>query len=381
MDVLFLSVSMGAGHRNAAEAVKEQVEKRYANARTMIVDTLSYVNPVVDKLIVGGYLSTVKKTPQIYGKLYSMSESSDNICDFTNTLNRLMSFRIKKLVEQFKPSVIVCTHPFPMQMLSNLKTSEKIDIPVVAIITDYITHSFWYYPNIDAYIVAHEYMKQQMISKGIRPERIHTYGIPVSSSFLLRKNRQVLLKEFRLKNILTVMIMGGSLGYGEMEDTFLSLLNCRTDLQVIAITGKNEKLRQELEKHSQNCDKTVKVIGFTNRVADFMDISDCIITKPGGMTISEALVKELPIFIISPIPGQEERNAHFLINNGLASRILPNDDIDAILYQINSNPVRMRQMKEMCRYFAKPDSSRDILDLMERLVYNKEIPTHSVQSG
>lgn len=374
MDTLILSVSAGGGHMKAAEAIKECIESKYPQSRTLIVDTLRYVNPIVDKFIVGGlYLNTVKNAPVLWGLLYELAESGDNMTDFSKAVNKLLSVKIKNLISDFRPSVIVCTHPFPLQMLSNLKKKGKVDVPTAAILTDYASHPFWLYEHIDAYVVAHDYMKYEVEKRNIPEEIIHPFGIPVSKSFLKKSDSAAILRELNLEeDKLTVLMMGGSLGFGEVRDTFQSLLNSKKDIQIIAITGKNLKLKRQLEKYSQHSKKKVIIMSYTNRVADLMDISDLIITKPGGMTIAESLVKELPIIIISPIPGQEERNAHFLTNVGAAARILDTDDVDAVLNQILDNPLRIKHMKEMCRFLAKPNSSQDTVSLLEKLVRKNE---------
>ena len=371
MDILFLSVSIGEGHMKAAEAVKEIIDRKFPGSRTLIVDTFKYVNPIVDKLIIGSYLNAVKNTPRIYGMLYDMAESNGNISGFSRTVNKLLSFRIKNLINEFNPSIIVCTHPFPLQMLSDLKRDNRINVPIVSILTDFAAHSFWLHDNVDAYIVAHESMKRELVARGIPDEVVYTYGIPVSGSFLAKNDKATILNDFGLDRKLTVLIMGGSLGFGEIRDTFLSLANCKKDLQVIVITGKNHELKKRLEEYSQHIEKKAKILSYTNRVADFMDISDFIITKPGGMTVAEALVKRLPIFIISPIPGHEEKNAHFLINSGAAVRISCVDEIDSILFQVLENPLRMGHMKEMAGYLARPNAGEDVVRLLERLSCEK----------
>lgn len=369
MKVLFLSVSIGTGHMRAAEAIKEAIEVKYPKSEMLIVDTLKYINPIIDKLVVGSYLNTLKNTPKLYQKLYEMSDSGDNMNDISGTLNRLLSFRINKLVKNFEPSIIVCTHPFPLQMISNLKKKGKISVPIISILTDFVVHSFWLQSHIDAYVVAHDFMKYEMIKKGIPSHLIYPYGIPVSRKFTKRlKSKETLLKEYKLEDVPTFLIMGGGLGFGEIKSYFLSLLNHPKNLQIIAVTGKNLKLKKELEECSLNSSKKVKVLSFTKRIAELMAISDFIITKPGGMTISESLIKRLPILIISPIPGQEEKNAHFLLNNGLAARLFESDDMDDILFQFENNPLRVKQMKEMTKIFAKPNSSKDILNLLENLI-------------
>lgn len=368
MNVLFLSVSAGGGHVKAAEALREIIEEHHPGSRTLILDTLKYTNPMVDKLIVGGYLNTVRKTPQIYGMLYEMSESGENTHDFTKNVMRLLSYKIQLFIKEFKPDVIVCTHPFPLQMMSVLKKKKKLSIPVVAIMTDYVCHSFWLHECIDAYVTAHDTMKYQMIDRGILKETIFSYGIPVCRNFLKSRDRNSILEEFGLEDKTTFLVMGGSLGFGDIKGIFMSLLNNKTDLQIVAISGRNSKLKRQLEKYSEDSNKNVKILSFTNQVADLMQISDFIVTKPGGLTIAEALVKKLPMFLISPIPGQEEGNANFLVNSGVAARIMDSCDAEYVFHQIMDNPLRVRHMKEMAEYLAKPNSSEDIVKLLESFI-------------
>ena len=224
MDALILSVAAGGGHMKAAEAIKEEILTRYPNSRTEIIDTLRYVNPIFDKLVVGSYIGAIKKKPEIYRKLYYMSEYDSNIQDFSSAVNKILSFRLKKLINEFKPSVIACTHPFPLQMIANLKSKKHIDIPAAGIITDYAIHSLWPVDNLEAYIVANEYLKTEMIKRGYNSNIIYPYGIPVSRAFLQKKDKDRLREEFGLENRLTVLIMGGSLGFGEIKDVFKSFI-------------------------------------------------------------------------------------------------------------------------------------------------------------
>lgn len=380
MDVLFLSLAAGAGHTYAALSIKEHLDRRYPKSRNLIIDTLHDVNPVIDKLIIGGYLNTVKLKPGIYGKLYSISDSNNRINNGINyiirALSKLTSKSLKRLIDEINPAVIVCTHPIPLQMAAYLKKKQLISVPVVSLITDYLPHSLCYSKHVDAYIVAHEYMKTQLALYGISPDIIYTFGIPVSSKFQIKRDRNLILNEFNLEDKTTALIMGGSLGYGEISNTFTSLLKCKTDLQIVAVAGNNIKLKDHLERISLNYNKNVKIVGFTDKVNDLMDISNCIITKPGGMTVTEALVKELPLFIISPIPGQEEQNAHFLINSGVACRILPGDDMDSILFNVLNNPLRIKQLKEMCKYYSRPDAAVNIVKLLDQLA-NKKVVNNS----
>jgi len=365
MNVLIFSVSMGGGHLKAAEAVKEEILARYPGSETMVIDTLRYVNPIIDKLIVGSYLGALRKTPDIYGKLYNMAENGASIRDFSRMVNKLLSFRVKRLINEFKPSAIICTHPFPLQMITSLKRKKIIDIPVMGIITDYSIHPLWPIDNLEAYVVANEHLKLEMVKRGYKENMIYPYGIPVLRCFSQKKDRNTLLKELELDDKLTALVMGGSLGFGAIKSVFDALAGCSREMQIIVITGKNKKLQIQLENAAMNIKKKIKILSYTNRVSEYMDAADFIITKPGGLTISEALVKELPIFLLSPIPGHEEKNAEFLINCGAAVRVFPESDMDSFLCLMFDGSPKLKHMKEMAGYLAKPGSAAKITDHLE----------------
>jgi len=367
MNILILTVSAGAGHIKAAEAIRDSFVKQYPNAKVMVVDTYKYVNPLVDKLVVGSYLKAVKNVPSFYAKLYALSEPRKSKYNFGGSINRILAVRLRRLIKDFKPTLIACTNFIPLQILSNMHRKGELDVPTVSIITDFTTHSYWLHEYVSAYVVAHDLLKYELIKKGIPKEIIHPLGIPVSNTFVNKKSKNSLLKEFNLEDKKTILLMGGSLGFGDIQNNFMSLLNYPQDIQIIAIVGTNYKLMHQLTKYSQGSPKKVKILGYTDRVSDYMDVSDIIITKPGGMTVSEALIKELPILIISPIPGQEERNARFLTNMGAAVRIMDDDEADNILYQIIDNPARIKQMKEMARFLAKPAAAQNIAGLLEKI--------------
>ncbi|MDP4180996.1 MAG: glycosyltransferase [Bacillota bacterium] len=372
MNILIFTVSAGAGHVKAAEAIQEQIKLNYPDANIMIIDTYRYISPLLDKIIVGGYLNIIKKTPRVYGKYYSLSEPRGSRYNFGSALNKLLSIKIMYLIDKFKPSLIACTNFIPLQILSKLHKKGQLKVPTVSIITDYTTHSYWLHEYVSAYVVANDFIKNELIKKGIPENIIYPLGIPVTSSFYQKKDKLELCKEHNLENKPTVLIMGGSLGFGDIRKTFLSLLGYPGDIQIVVITGANTKLKGQLERYSKNSSKSIKILGYTDKIADFMEISDLLITKPGGMTISEALIKGVPVLIISPIPGQEERNARFLTNIGVAARILKNDNIDNMLHQIIDNPLRICHMKEMAKLLAKPTATDKIAGLIIDLSLESE---------
>lgn len=372
MRVLVLYVSVGTGHKKAAEALKESIEKQFTGWSVDAVDTLKYISPIIDKVVVNSYLGTLKRSPKLYSMLYTASGKGTGIYDISKSLNKLLSYKLKSIITEYNPSVIVCTHPFPMQMLSSLKEKKKLDIPTVAILTDYVVHSLWLDNGMDAFIVANDIMKSEMITRGIPSGIIFPYGIPVSPKFLNQVDKKCLIRELGLDNKFTVLVMGGGMGFGNIENTMASLLDCDIDLQIIAVTGTNQKLKYQLEEKSKISSKKVLILSYTDRINELMDISDLLITKPGGMTVSEALVKGLPIFIISPVPGQEEGNASFLIRSGVASEITNSSQLVEVLSQVANDPAALSAMRESSKFLGKPHSATDIAALLGRLVSNFE---------
>lgn len=374
MKVLLLTASTGGGHAKAAEALAESLERKHPEWETVTVDSLKCISPIVDRLVTGAYLNTVKNAPNLYGRLYDLSERDRSITDLSKAFNKLLSYRLCDFMDACRPSAVVCTHTFPLQMLSNLKCMNRINIPVIGIVTDFVSHLFWKLEGIDALVVSHRHIRDDMMKLGIPGGMIHTFGIPVSAAFHEVRDKQQLRKELGMQDKPTLLIMGGSLGFGEVRNIFESLLKCGRDMELIAVTGRNEKLKLHLEALSQDYGKNTMILGYTNRVHDLMDLADFIITKPGGVTIAEALVKRLPILITPPIPGQEERNARFLEANGAAVRLVNGESLEKVLYPLMDNPLKVRYMKEMAGLLAQPKAGEDIIGLIESLAGTQVCP-------
>jgi processive 1,2-diacylglycerol beta-glucosyltransferase len=223
-------------------------------------------------------------------------------------------------------------------------------------------------------------LKDEFILKGVDEKRIYPYGIPVSRQFLESTDRKTIFSGLGFDEKPTVLLMGGGLGLGSIKVIFKVLMQSRLDIQIIAVTGNNTKLKRQIEYLSREGCHKVKVCGFTDKIPDFMAVSDILITKPGGLTISEALIKELPMIIISPIPGQEERNANYLLNKGVAVSLDKTDDtVNTISELLDNNDLR-EQMKINSRKIAKPDAVVDIANLVMSL-HMKNIRSQAVHTS
>ncbi len=382
--VLIMSASTGGGHNRAAKAMKEEIEKRCINGEYItceIVDSLKLINTTMDKIISSGYEKSAKYTPKAWGGVYKISDA--NIMskhEFKgNLFNSLLASRLKKLLKESKPDLIIGTHPFPMIALSTLKKkypyrnafNSFFVPPLISVLTDYTAHSAYIQDEIDYYIAGDEYVREVLISEGIEDDKIKPYGIPVEKSFLEHRDKNVVLEELGLDpNKFTVLLMGGSFGAGNIKDTLKELLLIDRDFQILVITGRNESLKERLEKslEKSSFDKNISVLGFTKDMNDILSAVDIIVSKPGGLTTTECLLKELPMIIPYYIPGQEKENLDFLSNCGAALRTSSKFTLTVLLKVLIDNPERVELLKNNIRAIKKQNTSEDIADLVCEII-------------
>ena len=386
--VLIMSASTGGGHNRAARAIKEELESRTIDGMSIeceIVDSLKLVNNTIDKVISRGYEKSAIYTPKAFGSVYRFSETSIiSKNEFkSNPLTSLMARKFKYLLNDSKPDLIIGTHPFPMIALSTLKKnntirslskienlhkSNNVNIPpMISVLTDYTTHSTWIQNEIDYYIVGHEYVKELLSYEGVKNEKIKAFGIPVEKSFLEHRNRDIVLKEFGLSpDKLTILLMGGSFGAGNIKETLEELLTIDRDFQIIVITGRNEHLKDKLSKtlNSTVHNKNVCLLGYTNKMNDILASIDVLISKPGGLTTTEALLNDVPMIVPYFIPGQEEENLDFLTNCGAALRTTKKYSLPVLLKVLIDDPSRLDTLRKNIISIRKSDSAVNISNLV-----------------
>lgn len=389
--VLIMSASTGGGHNRAARAIKEELERKTIDGipvKCEIVDSLKLVNTTMDKIISRGYEKSAIYTPKAYGRVYRFSETSlVSKNEFKgNLLTSVMSQKFKKLLKDSQPDLIIGTHPFPMIALSTLKKSShtyknstnlgdtfikhnsSVNVPpMISVLTDYTTHSTWIQNEINYYIVGHEYVKELLVFEGVDSNKVKTFGIPVEKSFLSHRDKETVLNELGLSSDkLTVLLMGGSFGAGNIKETLDELLDIDRDFQILVITGRNESLREKIEKKlaSHSHDKNICVLGYTNKMNDILASIDVLITKPGGLTTTEALLKDVPMIVPYYIPGQEEENLDFLSNCGAALRTTKKYTLPVLLKVLIDDSTRLDMLKKNIKSIRKFNSSQNIANLV-----------------
>ena len=374
MNILILSASTGGGHMRASKAIESYMLKQDKDINVKIVDSLLYISPILNKTITSGYVYLATKTPKLYGKLYDLSNKDRKFSNYVTRINNIFANKLLPLIDDFKPDVIITTHPFPTEMVSRLKLKNEINIPLICIMTDYAPHKAWLSEKVDAYIVANDDMVAKMVAQGVSEEHIYPYGIPVDEVFFEEEEKQLVLEELNLdKNLPTILMMAGSFGVANVFDIYANIIDIDLDFQIILVTGKNKKLYNQFEEVVGNSPKNTKLIYFTNEINKFMQASDIIITKPGGLTVTEALACNIPMAIFDAIPGQEEENAEFLIKHNMAVRISDGNSCREAIVRLLEDNGKLENMKEACKSFDKNDSSKNIFLLLNELIENNII--------
>lgn len=369
--VLLFYGSYGGGHLSAAKSLKEYIEKNYPDTETKLVDCIEYINRVVNKLTTRAYSEMAKKAPWAWKKVYYSSEKG-LLSKVSNFSNKLMASKLNRCIEEFKPDIIISTHPFSSQMCSILKKRGKLHCKVATVMTDFHIHNQWLVGSdeIDYYFVSNSQMKEDMCQNGVDAFKIFVTGIPFGQRFLQHYDKNAILKEFHLsENVFTVLFFaGGEFGLGKTKtfEIFKTLITEFPNIQVIAIAGRNEKMKELFlncvaENHKES---SVCILDYTKQVPELMSISDFVITKPGGLTTTESLVSGLPMLIINPIPGQEEQNAAFLEQTGAAVWLKKEDDISKVLSRFLTSDEKLATMKKKALLLAKPNAVSDICRIL-----------------
>lgn len=374
MNFLILSVTAGEGHNSTAKALKAELEA--GGNECTILDTFKYISPAIAKIISEGYLLVTEKMKGTYKFGYSLAEKRP-IASTMHKLNpnmpamepmKLVSLSMSDDLEEFIKSdefdVIIFTHPFSGIMLDILKSKGSITNHTVGILTDFTFHPYWENCTANDYVVTPDrLLMHQARRKGFRDEQVLPLGIPINPKFSSSTEKPKARRKLGLDpEKVTILVMGGSMGYGNIADNVASIdsMPFDRDFQMITVCGNNADAKAEMDEFAKKSKHKILVTGFVDYVSLLMDASDVIITKPGGLTTSESLAKGLPMIIVNPIPGQEERNTEFLLNNGCAMASSKTRTLEECIYQLLTSDVRLNAMRECISTIAKPHSTRDL---------------------
>ncbi len=364
--VLILSASVGAGHLSAASALEKEFIRQNAAEEIKNIDVLEYTNPLFRRLYGKAYIEMVNTMPEVLGWIYESLDKPWQNERRRLALDRLNTQPFIKLIKREKPDIAICTHFLPSEIISWLRAKNKIDTKQAIIVTDFDAHAMWLAHNYEHYFVALDETKVHLDKIGIPADKITVSGIPINPIFAEHKNKQEMREKHGLdKDKLTIIVSAGGFGVGNIELLLEALSELQTPSQIVAICGRNEKLKAKIDKLSVEklSNQRVKFlpIGYTNQMDEYMSAADLIVGKPGGLTTSESLAKGLIFVIVNPIPGQEERNSDHLLEKGCAIKC---NTLPTLAYKIDklfSDKKRVAQMKQNIRKLAKPKSAKTIV--------------------
>lgn len=363
MKVLLMSVKAGYGHHSTARAIIDYLTER--GVACEMLDTFEYINSHLADSIDNSYLFSTKYLPEIYGKAYDKLDRREEKWDkrsLVAMLSKIVSHKLKDYIAEYNPDVIIGTHSFASMLMTYLREKEVVTCPLVGIVTDFTVHPFWESTELDYYVTADALLENQMKKKGIPAEKIIPYGIPIRSSFSKKMPKEEARRTLGIENKTTVLVMMGSMGFGNLVKDIRAIDEMDEDFQILCVCGNNEKMKNEIS--SRTWSKRVITFGFVHNVDVMMDAADLIVTKPGGLTTSELLAKRLPAVIMNPIPGQEDRNTEFLVNNGAAIMVTETFPLEEALFELLKSPCRLRLLEESVKYLGKPDSTRDVCEFI-----------------
>ena len=370
MKVLILSVTAGHGHHQTAKAIMTHLQER--NIECTMLDTFEYINPILSESIAKGYLISTKFTPAVYRNLYRLAEKKEKTnskFSMSRLVNSILSRKLVTYIREYAPDVVVCTHIFSAQIITQLN-DKNLGYKSIGIITDFTIHPFWEDTDLDYYITANEALNWQAVKKGIPLEKIKPLGIPIHEKFATKIEKREARKMLNIEDKITILVMSGSMGYGNVIKNIERLDSLDMDLQILSVCGNNKSLKKKIDaletKHK------IYNYGFVDNVHIMMDAATCIVTKPGGLTVSESLAKGLPMILINPIPGQEDRNVEFLLNNGVAVKTSSTFPVDEAVFQLMSDSARRQNLKERIKSLGRPYAARDFTEFIIEITKDKK---------
>ena len=373
MNILLFYASYGSGHLSAATAIEQYIRENYPDAKTLKIDCVEYINKSINKISTSAYKSIILKTPVLWGQVYKLLKN-DTILDITQFSNRFMAKKIFTLFEDFEPDLVISCHPLGGQITSFLKSHKKTNCKLATVMTDFASHKQWLIGKdyTDYFFVSNIEMKTSLISEGIYPNKIYVSGIPISPNFYKNYDKENIYKSLNIEKNKTNIIFfgGGSLGLSSssnIQAILTSLLQATDEShQIIIISGKNQKLYNDFQKTINNTyhKSQIKLIDFTTELPELLPITSFVITKPGGLTITECISTNVPIILINPIPGQEKENAQYIADNKMGIWIKATKPTSEYFQEIFNDTKLIEEIKENQKKYSHINSTKNICDIL-----------------
>jgi len=365
MRILALSASVGAGHVRAAEAVEIALQRAGAPVTVANHDVLTLMPTAFRKVYRDAYFEMVARAPRILGWLYDATDKPFHKDVVRQKLEQAGATRLLRKIRDYDPDVAICTHFLPTALLDRERRKGRCRARIVTVVTDFEVHGMWLAAPSDHYFVATEEARAHLEALGIAPAAITVSGIPTHPGFTEKKDRLAMRRKHGMREDLpAILVSAGGFGAGNAGRMLESLMAAKVGVQIVAVCGKSAPLKASLEKivmrRETDALPVVKVVGFTTEMDELMAASDLMIGKPGGLTTSESLIKGLAWVVVNPIPGQEEKNAIYLLEQGAGVWC---DNLHTLAFKVKSvleEPGRLESMRRNALRLARPDAGQVI---------------------
>jgi len=372
--ILVLSASVGAGHLRAAQAVELALREVVPSATMRNVDVLELTNATFRRVYGKFYLDLVNKAPHVLGYFYDLmdqpSRSRKNRTDRMRlALEKLNLRRFIQLVKDESWDLVINTHFLPAEIIASLRRKGELSLPHVTATTDFETHRLWVNQPCERYFTATTEGGRYLQHWGVPEKDIAVTGIPIHPVFAQVKDRGECLTRHGLVGDRPILLqLSGGFGVGPIAKLYHALLDVSRPIDLVAIAGRNEVVKKELEAIAVPPRHRVKILGFTDQIDELMAVADVVVSKPGGLTTSEVLARGAVMAIVNPIPGQESRNSDYLLENGAAIKV---NTIGTLAYKLDrllDEPARMAQLKANVARLARPRAAFDIVEQSLKLL-------------
>ena len=365
--ILVLSVSAGTGHTRAAEALRVCAAEEQFGVIAIHLDILQFVTPLLRFIYTDAYIFMVRHLPTLWRHLYQTTNTARRDA-LKHRLRRwaeqLNSRALVKEIRKHKPDIIICTHFLPAELLSRPLAVGTVVCPVWVQVTDFDLHCLWVHDHMAGYFAPNEEVAYRMRQQGIAANRIFVTGIPIMPAFSQRFDRAACAREIDIStDIPTLLLLGGGAGVGSVVEIAERLLALEGNVQIIAMAGKDVATLGALKQLARRYPGRLAAQGYTGHIEKLMACADLVVTKPGGLTTAESLAMGLPMIVIAPIPGQEEHNANFLLEQGAALKAFDLATLEFRVSYLLAHPSKLTAMRARARTLACPDAARRALTI------------------
>lgn len=362
--IVILHATAGSGHKRAAQAIAAGITAQRPDALVREVDTLVFASQLYRSTYATSYNAMAARAPALWSVLYHSSKMgavNRGTAPVRLAVDRLNLRRLVRVVEREQPDAVVCTHFLPVEALSPMRERGRLPVPLHCVITDFAAHPFWAFPHVDRYYVASDTVRDELAALGVPAERIEVSGIPVDPAFARTIGRDAARRRFGLApDDKVVLVMGGGSGVGPIGDVAQRLAALNERPRIVALCGMNARLRAAIASLEAAAEGRILTLGFTPEVDVLLEAADVVVSKAGGLTCSEALIKRTPLVVFRPTPGQEVANAKYLEAGGAAVLAESAEDVAAVVGTWLSNPAKRERVAAAAAALARPDAAAAI---------------------